>query len=153
MYWTAEEQSRQHCWTYYEPPVSFFLFSLSAKDAHNLLKLFSVMQSVSPPCPSSQSIKPALQPLLAHDAPPALCQNTTPSLCERGSLPDFVSTRLPTKRPATVAGSGEFSFFWSLNTVIASVAGGLGEIMPREQIGDLPFTVKKNNGAVHGLAQ
>lgn len=111
------------------------------------------MQSVSPPCPSSQSIKPALQPLLAHDAPPALCQNTTPSLCERGSLPDFVSTRLPTKRPATVAGSGEFSFFWSLNTVIASVAGGLGEIMPREQIGDLPFTVKKNNGAVHGLAQ
>lgn len=101
------------------------------------------MQSVSPSCLSSQNIKPALQPSLAHDAPPALSQNTTPSLCERGSLPDFVSTRLPTKRPATAAGSGEFSFFWSLNTVIASVASGLGEIMPREQIGDLPLTVKK----------
>ncbi|XP_073336517.1 transcription factor Spi-B [Pagrus major] len=52
------------------------------------------------------NIKPALQPLLAHDTPPPLSQNTTPSLCERGSLPDFVSTRLPTKRLATVAGSG-----------------------------------------------
>lgn len=27
VYWTAEEQSHQHCWTYYEPPVSFFFFS------------------------------------------------------------------------------------------------------------------------------
>uniref|UniRef100_A0A4W6FFT5 Transcription factor Spi-C n=1 Tax=Lates calcarifer TaxID=8187 RepID=A0A4W6FFT5_LATCA len=48
-------------------------------------------------------------------------------------------------------GSGEFSFFWSLDTVIAPVASSLRETIPREQIRDLPFTVK-NNGAVHALA-
>lgn len=96
-------------------------------------------------------IKPALQPLLAHDAPPALSQHTTATLSERGSLPNFVSARQPTKHTATAAGSGEFSFFWSLDTVIAPVACSLRETIPREQIRDLPFTVK-NNRAVHGLA-
>ncbi|XP_034382355.1 transcription factor Spi-B [Cyclopterus lumpus] len=51
--------------------------------------------------------KPELEPLLAHDAPPALCQKTTTTtttpLCERGSLTNFVSTRQPTKHRA---GSG-----------------------------------------------
>lgn len=42
-------------------------------------------------------------------------------------------------------------FFWSLDTVIVTVAISLGEIILREQIRDLPFTVK-HNGAVHGLA-
>ncbi|XP_070848726.1 transcription factor Spi-C [Chaetodon trifascialis] len=36
----------------------------------------------------------------------AFSQSTTASLCERGSLPNFVSTRQPTKHPATAAGSG-----------------------------------------------
>ncbi|XP_027128240.1 transcription factor Spi-C [Larimichthys crocea] len=57
-------------------------------------------------CYESPIIKPALQPLLAHDAPPALRHNTTETLCERGSLPNFVSTRQPTKHPTTTAGSG-----------------------------------------------
>nr|XP_046235707.1 transcription factor Spi-B isoform X2 [Scatophagus argus] len=70
--WTADEESRQQCWTCYEPPI-----------------------------------KPALQPLLAHDAPPALSQNTTATLCERGSLPNIASTRQPTKHQATAAGSGK----------------------------------------------
>lgn len=42
-------------------------------------------------------------------------------------------------------------FFWSLDTVIVTVGISLGEIIPREQIRDLPFTVK-HNGAVLGLA-
>ncbi|XP_038595130.1 transcription factor Spi-C [Micropterus salmoides] len=45
-------------------------------------------------------------PLLAHDAPPALSQHTTATLSERGSLPNFVSARQPTKHTATAAGSG-----------------------------------------------
>ncbi|XP_041820390.1 transcription factor Spi-C [Chelmon rostratus] len=57
-------------------------------------------------CYEPPNIKPALQPLLAHDAPPALSQNTTATLCERGSVPNFVSTRQPTKHAATAAGSG-----------------------------------------------
>uniref|UniRef100_UPI0037E7AF76 transcription factor Spi-C n=1 Tax=Semicossyphus pulcher TaxID=241346 RepID=UPI0037E7AF76 len=44
-------------------------------------------------------IKPALQPLLAHDVPPSLSQNTTASLSE----PNFVSTRQQSK----AAGSGK----------------------------------------------
>ncbi|KAL7371086.1 hypothetical protein ABVT39_018559 [Epinephelus coioides] len=54
-------------------------------------------------CYGPPIIKPALQPLLAHDAPSPLCQNTTATLCEHGSLPNFVSTRQPTKH---TAGSG-----------------------------------------------
>lgn len=76
------------------------------------------------------------EPLLAHVAPHALGHNTTATLFERGSLPHFVSTTQATKH---TAGSGEFSFFWSLDTVIALVASSLGETIPR----DLPFTVKK----------
>lgn len=103
----------------------------------------------SPSLPLSKNIKPAPQPLLAHDAPPALSQNKTATLCEHGSLPNFATTRQTTKHPATAAGSGEFSFFWSLDTVIATVVNSLREIIPREQIRDLPFTVR-NNGAVRG---
>lgn len=108
--------------------------------------------SFSPSLPLSKNIKPAPQPLLAHDVPPALSQNKTATLCERGSLPNFATTRQTTKHPATAAGSGEFSFFWSLDTVIATVASSLREIIPREQIRDLPFTVR-NNGAVRGWCQ
>ncbi|XP_070710333.1 transcription factor Spi-C [Pempheris klunzingeri] len=57
-------------------------------------------------CYEPLDIKPALQPLLVHDAPPALSQNTTALLSERGSLPNIVSTRQPTKHPARAAGSG-----------------------------------------------
>ncbi|KAM7378350.1 hypothetical protein PAMA_013312 [Pampus argenteus] len=53
----------------------------------------------------SLNIKPALQPSLALDAPPALSQNTA-TLSERGSLPNFVSTIQSTKHQATAAGSG-----------------------------------------------
>ncbi|KAM6896124.1 transcription factor Spi-B [Lycodopsis pacificus] len=54
-------------------------------------------------CSEPTNIKPALQPLLAHDAPPAVSQYTTTTLSECGSLPNFVSTRQPTKH---TAGSG-----------------------------------------------
>ena len=91
---------------------------------------------------SKNNIKPVLQPLLAHDAPPALGQNTS-TLSDGGSLPNFVSTRQSTTHQATAAGSGEFSFFWSLDTVIALVASSLRETIPREQIRDVPFTVEK----------
>ncbi|XP_051248787.1 transcription factor Spi-C [Dicentrarchus labrax] len=55
-------------------------------------------------CYEPLNIKPALQPLLAQDGQPTLSQNTTATLCERGSLPNFVSTRQPTK--PTLVGSG-----------------------------------------------
>ncbi|KAK2859057.1 hypothetical protein Q5P01_003677 [Channa striata] len=50
--------------------------------------------------------KPALPPFLGCDGAPALCQNTTASLSEHGSLPNFVSTRQSTKHQAAAAGSG-----------------------------------------------
>lgn len=73
--------------------------------------------------PVSKITKPALQPLLARDALPALSHNTTATLSERGSLPNSVSARQPAKH---TAGSGEFSFFGLLDIVIASVASSLG---------------------------
>ncbi|CAK6950033.1 transcription factor Spi-B [Scomber scombrus] len=51
------------------------------------------------------SIKPALQPFLAHEAPPALSQNTA-TLSGRQSLPNFVSTTKSTKHQSTATGSG-----------------------------------------------
>ncbi|XP_040886595.1 transcription factor Spi-C [Toxotes jaculatrix] len=54
-------------------------------------------------CYEPPNIKPAPQPFLA---PPALCQNTTATLSEHGSLPNFVSTRQSTKHQATATGSG-----------------------------------------------
>ncbi|XP_029318360.1 transcriptional regulator Erg [Cottoperca gobio] len=54
-------------------------------------------------CYDPPIIKHELQSLLAHDTQPALSQNTTATLFERGALPNFVSTRQPTKH---TAGSG-----------------------------------------------
>ncbi|XP_078098805.1 transcription factor Spi-C [Sander vitreus] len=54
-------------------------------------------------CYEQPIIKPALQPLLARDLP-ALSHNTTATLSERGSLPNFVSTRQPTKHTAGCGG-------------------------------------------------
>ncbi|XP_028427085.1 transcription factor Spi-B [Perca flavescens] len=48
-------------------------------------------------CYEQPIIKPALQPLLARDSLPTLSHNTTATLSERGSLPNFVSARRPTK--------------------------------------------------------
>lgn len=140
-------------WVSYEPHVSIKMFVLVIflhfrhTCRKKICSLFSNLTIVS-----KKIIKPALQPFLAHEAPPALSQNTaTPS--GRQSLPNFVSTtRSSTKHQSTATGSGEFSFFWSLDTVIALLVNSLGETIPREQIRDVPFTVK-NNGAVHGLAQ
>ncbi|KAG8005568.1 Transcription factor Spi-C, partial [Nibea albiflora] len=98
VYWTADGEPYEQHWMCYEPPVSNETFQNTCFEAV-LLTAFSPS--------SSQNIKPALQPLLAHDAPPALSHNTTETLCERGPLPNFVSTRLPTKHPTTTAGSGE----------------------------------------------
>ncbi|XP_054862796.1 transcription factor Spi-B [Amphiprion ocellaris] len=58
-------------------------------------------------CCEPPSIRPALQPFLAQDASPALSQNTTATLSERGPLPNCVSTRQSTKHPATAARSGK----------------------------------------------
>lgn len=84
-----------------------------------------------------QNIKHPLQPLPLHDV-----SAHTGTLSERGSLPKLESKVQLTKHQGTAAGSGEFSFFWSLDTVIASIAASLRETIPREQIRDLPFTVK-----------
>uniref|UniRef100_A0A3Q0QW13 Transcription factor Spi-C n=1 Tax=Amphilophus citrinellus TaxID=61819 RepID=A0A3Q0QW13_AMPCI len=92
------------------------------------------------------NIKLALQPFLSQDVAAGLSQNTT------ATQSTFATTRKYTKHPSAAVGSGEFCFLWSLDTVIVPVAISLREIIPREQIRDLPFTVK-NNGAVHGLPQ
>ncbi|XP_047431567.1 transcription factor Spi-B isoform X2 [Mugil cephalus] len=57
-------------------------------------------------CYEPHNIKPAPQPFLAEDAPAALGHNTTASLSERGSLPNFVSTKQSSKHPGTATGSG-----------------------------------------------
>ncbi|KAM6895671.1 GA-binding protein alpha chain [Xenentodon cancila] len=59
-----------------------------------------------PSFPPSTAIKPASQPFLAHDAQPTLGQNTTATLSEHGSLPNFISTRQSAKHPTAAAGSG-----------------------------------------------
>ncbi|XP_040031565.1 ETS domain-containing transcription factor ets-5 isoform X2 [Gasterosteus aculeatus] len=51
-------------------------------------------------CSEPTSVKPALQPFLAHDAPPGLSQNTTTALCERGSHLNCASARQPSKHTA-----------------------------------------------------
>lgn len=90
----------------------------------------------------SKDIKPAPPPFLGHVPASAISPNTTVPVSERGPLPNFISARQSTHHQATAAGSGKFSFFWSLDTVIAPVASSLRETIPREQIRDLPFTVK-----------
>lgn len=79
-----------------------------------------------PSFPLSKNIKPALQPLLAHNTPSALSQNKTVTVFEHVSLPSFATTRQTTKKLAT-AGSGEFSFFFFFGhyTVIVTVASSL----------------------------
>uniref|UniRef100_A0AAQ6IU62 Transcription factor Spi-C n=1 Tax=Anabas testudineus TaxID=64144 RepID=A0AAQ6IU62_ANATE len=57
-------------------------------------------------CYEPPNIKPALPPFLGHDAAPALSQNTTETLSERGSLPNFISARQSTQHQATAVGSG-----------------------------------------------
>ncbi|XP_012729232.1 retroviral integration site protein Fli-1 homolog [Fundulus heteroclitus] len=54
----------------------------------------------------ASDVKPAYQTFLAHDARAVLGQNTTATLSERGSLPNFVSARQSTKHPAAAAGRG-----------------------------------------------
>uniref|UniRef100_A0A3Q3J6R7 Transcription factor Spi-C n=1 Tax=Monopterus albus TaxID=43700 RepID=A0A3Q3J6R7_MONAL len=54
----------------------------------------------------SKNIRPAFSPFLAHDVQPALSQNTTATLYEHGSLPNFVSARQSTKHQATAVGNG-----------------------------------------------
>ncbi|XP_026182884.1 transcription factor Spi-B isoform X2 [Mastacembelus armatus] len=57
-------------------------------------------------CYEQPNIKPALLPILAHDAPGTLTQNTTATLSEHGSLPNFVSARQSTKHQVTAGGRG-----------------------------------------------
>ncbi|XP_069571889.1 transcription factor Spi-C [Brachyistius frenatus] len=57
-------------------------------------------------CYEPPDIKPALQPFLAQDAQPALCQNTPATLTGRGSLLNVESTRQSSKHAARSAGSG-----------------------------------------------
>ncbi|XP_013859543.1 transcription factor Spi-B [Austrofundulus limnaeus] len=55
-------------------------------------------------CLELSDSKPAFQTCLAHSVQSASGQNTTATLSEHGSLPNFVSTRQSAKHPATVAG-------------------------------------------------
>ncbi|XP_029901185.1 transcription factor Spi-B-like [Myripristis murdjan] len=54
--------------------------------------------------------KPALQQVLAHDAPPTPNQNTA-TLSEHGSLPNFVPARQSSKRHTTAAGGRKVRLF------------------------------------------
>lgn len=100
-------------------------------------------------CPSFNN--PALQSSLAHDNSATASQNKSAEPCECGSLPK-IATRQATKHPTTAAGSGEFCFLWSLDTVITTIAHNHREILLIKHIKDLPFTVR-NNGTVRGVAQ
>ncbi|MED6287831.1 hypothetical protein CHARACLAT_020268 [Characodon lateralis] len=54
----------------------------------------------------ASEVKPVFQTLPANDAQAVFGQNTTVTLSERGSLPNFASVRQSTKHPATAAGRG-----------------------------------------------
>uniref|UniRef100_A0A665VSC9 Transcription factor Spi-C n=1 Tax=Echeneis naucrates TaxID=173247 RepID=A0A665VSC9_ECHNA len=69
---------------------------------------------------------------MVYDVPPTLNPNTTATLSDHSSVLKFVSTRKTTKHQATAAGSGKFSFFWSLNNIIAPVGRSLRETIPRD---------------------
>lgn len=101
----THEVSCEQCWIPYEPPVSnkmiFFNFWKTIFQ-YSAISLF-IFHSVHRP-------NQKLQPSSPHDAPPAFSQNTA-TLCE----PKLLSTRQLTKHQATAAGSGEFSFFKSLD--------------------------------------
>lgn len=116
VYWTLDEGSHQQC---YEPPVSIKhvhkrLASIKLCNRFLFLTLF----------------KPALQPSLAHDGPAAHNQNKSAASSDYGSVPNIGTTRQASKHPA--AGSGEFSFLWSFDPVIATVTCALREIILRE---------------------
>lgn len=101
----------------------------------------------------SSHVKPAPQPLLAHDVPPTLCQNTTTAtLAEHGPLPNYISTRQTKRHKARAAGSGEFSFFWSLDLCYYS-----GCLQPQgnntNSVNKSSSLYCKNNKAVHGSGQ
>uniref|UniRef100_A0A672HFF5 Transcription factor Spi-C n=1 Tax=Salarias fasciatus TaxID=181472 RepID=A0A672HFF5_SALFA len=83
-------------------------------------------------------MKPAVQPVLAARRDPGVSlHNTTATLCES------VSSTPSSKHSPRAAGSGEFCFSRSLDTVIIPVALSLRETILRVQIRDLPLTVKK----------
>uniref|UniRef100_A0A3P9HQ37 Transcription factor Spi-C n=1 Tax=Oryzias latipes TaxID=8090 RepID=A0A3P9HQ37_ORYLA len=63
-------------------------------------------ETYNQPWTEPSSIRPAPQPFLAHDTRPAFHQSTTASVPERGSVPNFVSTRQSAKHKATATGSG-----------------------------------------------
>ncbi|CAG5927461.1 unnamed protein product [Menidia menidia] len=95
----------EQCWTFYGPAVGTNMFVLiylktckydKGERLANWNSLIHIIVMSSP----SKNIKSTRQPLPPHDARPAFCQSTTPTLS------DIVSSRQSAKHPATGAGSG-----------------------------------------------